>query len=113
MALGFQISLEFSVTQHIRDVNLMHKLIEFFGFGYLAKDGDTKYQFRVRKTQDLVKLIHLFEEYPLQTQKRLDAEAFRQVLMLVLAKQHLNPEGLEEIRLIKATMNRARMKDFK
>lgn len=41
------VSLEFSITQHIRDTKMMQDLVTFFGFGYLAKDGATKYQFRV------------------------------------------------------------------
>ncbi len=43
-------------------------------------------------------------------QKSLDAAAFRQIHVLILAKQHLTMEGLEQIRLIKNTMNRARIK---
>lgn len=63
--------------------------------------------------QDLVKLFTLFDVYPLQSQKRLDAEAFLQVLNLVLAKQHLTQEGLDKIKAIKSTMNRARMVQYK
>lgn len=113
MTLGYLVSLEFSVTQHIRDTKMMQDLVNFFGFGYLAKDGPTKYQFRVRNVQDLVKLFTLFDAYPLQSQKRLDAEAFLQVLNLVLAKKHLTQEGLDQIRQIKSTMNRARMVQYK
>ncbi len=92
---------------------MMENLVEFFGFGYLAKDGPTKYQYRVRNVQDLVKLFSLFDTYPLQTQKRLDAAAFKQVLSLVLAKKHLTKDGLQEIIDIKSTMNRARMLRYK
>ena len=98
---------------------MMQNLIQFFGFGYLTKDGETKYQFRVRKVEDLVKLFHLFDMYPLQTQKKLDAAAFLQVLNLVKAKQHLTTGGLKEIMLIKSTMcshlrwEEARMTQYK
>ena len=108
MVLGYQVSLEFSICQHSRDKLMMQKLISFFGFGYLAKDGPTKYQYRVRNTTNLISLFSLFDVHPLQTQKQLDAIAFRQVLDLVLAKRHLTLEGLSEIRKIKSTMNRAR-----
>lgn len=113
MATGYSVSLEFSITQHIRDTLMMQNLVSFFGFGYLAKDGLTKYQLRVRNVEDLVKLFTLFDAYPLQSQKQLDALAFRQVLNLVLAKQHLTEEGLQQIRVIKASMNRARMLKYK
>jgi hypothetical protein len=110
MKTGFQVTLEFVITQHIRDVLLMHKLVEFFNCGYLIKDGPTKYQYRIRNINDLQNhLFLLLDEYPLQTQKSLDATAFRLIHSLILAKKHLTVEGLDEIRNIKATMNRARM----
>lgn len=113
MATGYSVALEFSITQHIRDTLMMQNLVHFFGFGYLAKDGTTKYQFRIRKVSELIQLFTLFDEYPLHSQKRLDALAFQQVLNLVVAKEHLTEEGLQKIVEIKATMNRARMVQYK
>jgi hypothetical protein len=110
MKLGFQVTLEFVITQHIRDALLMQKLVDFFNCGYLAKDGPTKYQFRIRNINDLEQhLFPLLDRYPLQTQKALDAESFRKIHSFILAKNHLTIEGLDEIKSIKATMNKARM----
>jgi hypothetical protein len=110
MKLGFQVTLEFVITQHIRDALLMQKLVDFFNCGYLVKDGPTKYQYRIRNINDLEQhLFPLLNNYPLQTQKALDAEAFRQIHSLILAKKHLTVEGLNQIRSIKATMNKGRM----
>jgi hypothetical protein len=101
MKLGFHVSLEFVITQHIRD---------FFNCGYLIKDGPTKYQYRIRNINDLEQhLFPLLDNYPLQTQKALEAKAFRQIHSLILAKKHLTVEGLDQIRSIKATMIKARM----
>jgi hypothetical protein len=78
MKLGFQVTLEFVITQHIRDTLLMQKFVDFFNCGYLVKDGTTKYQFRIRNINDLEQhLFPLLDYYPLQTQKALDAAAFR------------------------------------
>jgi hypothetical protein len=114
MALGIQVQLQFSITQHIRDADLMRSLVDFFGAGIVVPDGPTKVQYRIRRFADLEQsLFPLLDEYPLMTQKRLDAEAFRKVHALMKDGRHLTPDGLDEIRAIKNTMNRARMLEFK
>jgi hypothetical protein len=114
MALGIQVQLQFSITQHIRDADLMRSLVDFFGAGIVVSDGPTKIQYRIRRFADFEQsLFPLLDEYPLMTQKRLDAEAFRKVHALMKDGRHLTPDGLDEIRAIKSTMNRARMLEFK
>jgi hypothetical protein len=54
MKLGYQVTLEFSITQHIRDKKLMEKLIKFFGCGYVINDTPTKLQYRIRNKKDLL-----------------------------------------------------------
>jgi LAGLIDADG endonuclease len=114
MALNIQVQLQFSITQHIRDADLMRSLVDFFGAGIVVSDGPTKVQYRIRWFADFEQsLFPLLDEYPLMTQKRLDAEAFRKVHALMKDGRHLTPDGLDEIRAIKNTMNRARMLEFK
>nr|ATX61960.1 hypothetical protein [Tremella fuciformis]ATX62025.1 hypothetical protein [Tremella fuciformis] len=114
MALGVQVQLQFSVTQHIRDVMLMNNLVNFFNAGYIAPDGTSKVQFRMRDFGQLENnLFPLLDQYPLMTQKRLDAEAFRKVHSMMKQGLHLTSTGLDEIRAIKSTMNRARMTGYK
>lgn len=114
MKTGFQVSLEFAITQHIRDVELMAKFVDFFNCGYLAKDGPTKYQFRIRNIEDLNNhLFPLLNDFPLQTQKSLDFLAFKEIHGLILDRKHLTEGGLKQIRAIKDTMNKARMTSFK
>lgn len=114
MSLGYQVQLQFVITQHIRDAELVHKFVDFFGCGYVANDGPTKLQFRIRGYNDFGKgLFPLLDEFPLVSQKRLDAEAFRNVHAIMAEKRHLTESGLAEIRAIKATMNRARMTQYK
>lgn len=109
MALGFQVQLQFAITQHNRDKDLMAKFPLFFNAGYLASDGPTKQQFRIRDFKQLDNLFALLDAYPLQTQKRLDAEAFRKVHAMMLNKEHLTQEGLDAIRAIKLGTNRGRV----
>jgi len=114
MALSIQVQLQFSITQHIRDADLMRSLVDFFGAGIVVPDGPTKVQYRIRRFADFEQsLFPLLDEYPLMTQKRLDAEAFRKVHALMKDGRHLTPDGLDEIRAIKSTMNRARMLELK
>lgn len=114
MRLGYQVILEFVISQHVRDAILMDRIAEFFGCGYIAKDGATMLQFRIRGMSDVTRFLlpHL-DAFPLQTQKSLDALAFREVHALMVQGKHLTPEGLEMIQQIKSTMNRARMIKYK
>lgn len=114
MALGYQVQLQFVITQHIRDSELMAMFPKFFNCGYITNDGPTKLQYRIRALDDITTyLLPFLDDCPLVTQKRLDADAFRKVHSLMVNKLHLTAGGLEEIRAIKSTMNRARMVDYK
>jgi len=63
----------------------------------------------VVKFSDIIdKIIPFFEKYPLQGAKLADYKDFKRVTELMLTKAHLTKEGLEEIRQIKAGMNRGR-----
>jgi hypothetical protein len=113
MALGYQVQLQFAITQHIRDELMMLKFIDFFGGGTIVNDGPLKVQYRIRSFKLLENLFDLLGKYPLQTQKRLDAECFRQVYDMMVDRKHLTSEGLEVIRSIKSTMNRSRKAEYK
>jgi hypothetical protein len=110
MALGYSVSLEFSITQHIRDLLLMEKFVQFFGCGYVIKDAPTKVQFRIRDRADLAN--HLFpflDNHPLQTIKSLDYSDFKRVHALLESKAHLTQQGLNDIRTIVSGINRGRI----
>ena len=48
LRLGYQVQLEFSITQHKRDHDLLLQFIEFFGCGYVPPDGPLKFKYIVR-----------------------------------------------------------------
>ena len=107
--LGYQVSLEFSITQHIRDKELMEKLVKFFGCGYVINDTPMKLQYRIRDRKDLLEnLFPFLDQNPLLTVKSLDYLDFKLVHSMLESKLHLTPEGLVEIRIIQARMNRNR-----
>jgi len=106
MKLGYQVSLEFSITQHIRDKELMNKLVDFFGCGYVINDTPMKLQYRIRDRQDLsMKLFPFLDQNSLLTVKSLDYLDFKLVHSMLEDKLHLTPEGLDKIRTIQAGMN--------
>lgn len=107
--LGYQVTLEFSITQHIRDKELMNKFIDFFGCGYVVNDTPMKLQYRIRDRKHLSKnLFPFIDKNSLLTVKSLDYLDFKEVHSMLESKLHLTPEGLNEIRAIQARMNRNR-----
>nr|WBU10795.1 hypothetical protein [Malassezia equina] len=114
IALNYQVQLRFILTQHIRDKDLIIAIKEYFNCGTLVKDTEIKIQYRMRSLNDLeTKLFPILDKYPLQTQKYLDEQTFRQVFLIIKNGEHLTEKGLDEIRYLKSTMNRGRMKQFK
>jgi hypothetical protein len=107
--LGYQVTLEFSITQHIRDKELMEKFIEFFGCGYVVNDTPMKLQYRIRDRKQLSEnLFPFIDQNSLLTVKSLDYFDFKHVHSMLENKLHLTPQGLDEIRVIQARMNRNR-----
>ena len=63
--------------------------------------------YRVRGLDHLVqRIVPFFVAHPLKSKKRADFEKFRRVLLIMEAGDHLEGEGVEEIRRIAAQMNR-------
>jgi hypothetical protein len=99
--LGYQVRLELSVVQHIRDKILMANFVNFFNSGALYENtGHITY--KASKLSDINKIIipH-FKEYPLQGYKFIDFEKFCSVALLMQNKEHLTREGLDKIIEIK------------
>ena len=105
-SIGFQVQLEFQLTQHVRDEQLMRSLIKYLDCGNIYKKEQVFY-FRVRKFQDIVnKIIPFFKNYPIVGVKALDFAYFCRVTEMMKNKAHLTQEGLKEIKNIKAGMNK-------
>ena len=108
-SLGFQVQLIFKLTQHERDEELMRSLVDYLdccGNVYIYKEA---VDYIVIKFTDLTeKILPFFEKYPLFGVKSKDFEDFKQVVKLMQNKAHLTEEGLNQIRQIKAGMNKGR-----
>lgn len=106
--LGETIHLEFQITQNNRDERLMKKLASYFKAGKCYDTGKA-IDFRVAKLSDITEIIiPFFDKYKIQGVKSIDFKDFKRVAELMKKGGHLTSEGLEKIRLIKATINKGR-----
>jgi hypothetical protein len=111
--LGWQVQHEFSVTQAAPSRHALEGLLEFFRCGSIIENNRSDnhrhrlMRYSVKNRADLVKrIIPFFEANPLITNKKVDFEAFREVISMMSIGQHLSPIGLAEIAHITETMNR-------
>ena len=107
--LDKSVKLEFNLTQHVSDQQLMSKLIKFLGCGsiYLKRNI---VQYRTSKLSDLTnKIIPFFKKYNIIGVKSKNFEDWCRVAELMKENKHLTLEGLEQIRKIKTSMNRGRV----
>ncbi len=93
---------------HEKDRALILVIKKFFGgIGYVSKpNASSTVEFRVSTLKDIVGVIlpH-FDNYSLITKKRSDYELFKQVVLLMLNKEHSTLEGIQKIVNIRASIN--------
>ena len=107
MSVGCQVLPEFTVVQHGKDVQILHALKGYFGCGVVRKNHGDRMAFRVRSIEHLRDIIiPFFMKHSLKTKKHVDFLKFRDVLLLMEKKRHLEKGGIEEIRAIAKQMNR-------
>lgn len=110
--LGVAVKLIFQISQHIRDELILNSFIKFFGdtpCGKIYKDKEM-YHYRVTKFSDIYEIIiPFFKKFPIIGVKSKDFKDFCIVADLMKENKHLTPEGLDQIRKIKASMNTGRI----
>lgn len=109
-SIGYQTILRFQITQHIRDRLLLANISNFLGCGHLHESENVQFlNIVVHKNSDIQdKIIPFFLKYPILGVKALDFADFTKVADLMKDKTHLNQKGLDQIRKIKAGMNKGR-----
>jgi len=107
--LGEAVQLKFDLAQHSRDSKLIMSLPNLLGYGSVNKHSQNAVMFTATKFSDFMKcLIPFFDKYKIIGVKSEDYQDLRKVAQLMEKKAHLTIEGLEDIRRIKAKMNRGR-----
>jgi hypothetical protein len=108
-----QVQLVMWIGQHVRDKALMSNLISYFDCGRIEIKNNSKFNtwvvFTVTKFTDINdKIITFFRKYPVLGVKSQDFDDWCKVAELIKEKKHLTDEGLDQIRKIKAGMNKGR-----
>ena len=108
--VGSAVQLNFNITQHIRDRLLLINIRNFLDCGHLHEGEGVQFlDIVVHKLNDIRdKIIPFFIKYPILGVKYLDFSDFTKIADFMRDKNHLNQEGLDEIRKIKAGMNKGR-----
>lgn len=81
------------------------RLQNYFQVGNIFINSKGGISFRIQSPKDLAKIVAHLDLYPLKTQKFSDYLLFKEVLNLILNKEHLTISGLHKIVAIKASMN--------
>lgn len=97
LRFGYQIQGEFTVVQHKRDIQLLHKLKTHFKCGSVGVNHGDRYHYRVKNLNDFLNvIIPFFEKHELQTVKKFQLPIFKQICLNLQAKKHLTQEGFDE-----------------
>ena len=108
--LGIRILPIYSIELHIRDIDTLHKIKEFFNVGSVIvriRDGKSTAIYSVKSIQDIVTvIIPHFKKFSLLTQKQADFILFQQAVNLIYNKKHLTEQGIHEILSIRASMGK-------
>jgi hypothetical protein len=106
---GGRVNLIFSVNQHSRDESLIRRLVGYFGCGNFYSYKDYA-EFKCQSFQDnYEKIIPFLHKHPILGVKSKDFKDWCLIAEIVKHRGHLTKEGLNEIRLIQAGMNKSRL----
>ena len=103
-----RVLLVFSLSQHIREEQLMKSIKDFFSGGFVRKTNNVL-QYRIETYSDIEnKVIPLFNKHRVEGEKYLNFKDWCKVWELIENKAHLTLEGLNLIKEIKSGMNKRR-----
>lgn len=105
---GWNVQARIQLKMHEKDRSLVLKIQEYFeGIGLVSKpNNNSTVEFRVHSIKDITNvIIPHFDNYPLLTKKYSDYMLFKNVISLMLEKQHTNLEGIQKIMNTRASMN--------
>lgn len=98
LRFGKQILPEFTVVQHLSNVDILHRLKQYWKCGVVRKNHGDRMCFRVRKLDDLITtIIPFFEKHPLKTKKHIDFLKFRDIVYALRDQKHLDAEGFHQL----------------
>ena len=102
---GWRVRLFFQINLHIKDINLLKQIKNYFTVGKINVHEDVV-SYVVFSEKGLVTIAEHFHKYTLCTQKSLDFKFWFEVLNLIQKKEHTTMEGLKKIVALKASTNK-------
>lgn len=105
---GWNVQARTQIKMHEKDRDLMLQIQEYFGgIGYISNPNkNSMVEFRVSTMKDIINvIIPHFDNYPLLTKKYTDYMFFKNIVKLMLEKEHSTLEGIQKIVNIKSSMN--------
>lgn len=104
-AIGWTIEPCFIITLHVRDLELLKSIKNFFSVGSISITGKDA-RFRVRSRSELSIIIAHFNKYPLQTTKALNFSYFCEILNHINKKVHTNVSGFLKLASLTNRLNK-------
>ena len=113
--IGWTVKPRFSIGLHKKDVGILNLIKSYLSnTGSILKQGKNSMQYRVSSLRDITNVvIPHFNKYPLITQKRADFLLFKEIVDLIIKKEHLTIEGIRKIVALKASLNLGLTDDLK
>jgi len=111
--LKWRVTASFSIHIHIKDIELLEQIQNTLGVGKVRKNSKTTAILRVDNIKELQTIIDHFNNYPLITAKSSDFLLFEECFNLIKQKQHLTPEGFEQILALKYNLNKGLPEELK
>jgi len=105
---GWNVTPEFQITLHSRDLMLLRKIHRFFDIGIVNERTDRiQAYYSVQSARAIANvIIPHFDKYPLLTQKNADYLLFKKAVNILLqGEARSSIEGMHKIISIKASMN--------
>jgi len=107
---GYQVTLKFTLTQHLRDRLLLENFRHYYKCGTFWKAESKDWGvFEVTKFSDVESIIiPFFQKYKVVGVKAKDFESFCFICKIMKEGRHKTEQGLLEIQAIKNSMNKSR-----
>lgn len=106
MKTGWRVKFFFSICLHVKDTMILERIKNSLRVGKICfRQTRETVSLDVTSINEIKIIIEHFEVYPLMTHKHADCVLFKEVIQIIINKEHLTNEGLEKIVAIKAKMN--------
>ncbi len=105
LRLRWQVLPELRIVQHQRDEQVLLRLQSFFDCGRVVVNNGDRKELRIRRLEDLARVVEFFKQHPLRTKKRNDFELFARVVRIMRRGKHLTRSGLVEAARLALLMN--------